>query len=136
MRLNFLAKGSLFVPPVGWVLRGLGGVPVDRSKHNRMVDHIIELYQTRDRFALVITPEGTRSRVTKLKRGFYHIAQGAEVPIVFIAFDYSRKKVTFRPPVYTSGDYVTDMQAILPFYRDKVAKRQALNGISELELLP
>ncbi|MBK9177804.1 MAG: 1-acyl-sn-glycerol-3-phosphate acyltransferase, partial [Flavobacteriales bacterium] len=42
--VKFLAKDSLFGPLTGWFFRGLGGFPVDRSKHNNMVDAVVDLF--------------------------------------------------------------------------------------------
>lgn len=132
MQLNFLAKDALFKGPLGWIVRGLGGVPVNRSKNNRLVDYCVELYETRDNFGLVITPEATRSRVTKLRRGFYNIAHKASVPLVLVAFDYSTKEVRFRKPFYTSGDYRSDMAILLPWFDGVVGKHPDLNSLPYL----
>jgi 1-acyl-sn-glycerol-3-phosphate acyltransferase len=129
MQLNFLAKDSLFKGPLGWIVRGLGGVPVNRSKNNRLVDYCVELYETRDNFGLVITPEATRSRVTKLRKGFYNIAHKAEVPLVLVGFDYRSKEVRFRKPFYTSGDYYSDMRILLPWFDGVVGKHEELNSL-------
>ena len=40
---------------------------------------------------MVITPEGTRSWVPKWRKGFYHMALAAKVPIVVAAGDFKDK---------------------------------------------
>ncbi|MEY3378310.1 MAG: hypothetical protein RLZZ328_1478, partial [Bacteroidota bacterium] len=40
--VRFLGKKELFVPPFSWVLRSMGGSPVDRSKNNNMVDQVVD----------------------------------------------------------------------------------------------
>lgn len=135
MQLNFLAKNSLFRPPFGWIVKGLGGVPVDRSKNNRLVDYCIDLYRSRENFGLVITPEATRSKVNKLRKGFYNIAHQADIPLVFVAFDYGSKEVRFRRPYYTSGDYLADMREVLPWYDGVIAKHQEKNSLIDLHEL-
>lgn len=135
MELNFLAKSSLFIPPLGWLVRGLGGVPVDRSKNNRLVDQILALYDSRDRFGLVITPEATRSRVTKLRRGFYNISLQAEIPLICVSFDYQSKVVRFREPFYPTGNYEVDLVAMLAFYDGVVPRHPAKNSLPYLDIL-
>ena len=133
MELNYLAKDTLFrIPLVGWFVRVMGGVPVDRSRNNRLVDICIDYFTSRNRFGLVITPEGTRSKVTKLRRGFYRIAEAAQIPLVFVSFNYKTKTVTFREPFYVSGDYDADMRLIKPFYDGIVAAITSKNGLPEI----
>jgi 1-acyl-sn-glycerol-3-phosphate acyltransferase len=52
------------------------------------------------------------------KTGFYHIANGAGVPIVLGFLDYRRKVGGFGPTVRPTGDIDTDMAVIRNFYRD------------------
>ena len=50
-RPNFLAKQSLFkIPFVGWFLKFIGGVPVDRSRKTNMVDQVVQLYKEKEDF--------------------------------------------------------------------------------------
>ncbi len=76
-----------------------------------------DIYQKEPRFHTVIAPEGTRSRVDKLKTGFYHIAVGGGAAIVMCRFDYARKVVEFREPFFTSGDIETDFKVINDYFR-------------------
>ena len=63
-------------------MRALGGIPVDRSSRQDMVSQIVAQFDAHDDFILVVAPEGTRSRTTEWKTGFYQIALKADVPIV------------------------------------------------------
>ena len=101
--INFVGKKSLFKPPHGILFRWLGGVPVDRSKSNNFVDAVVDMYNDREAFAICITPEGTRKKAEKLKSGFYYIAKGAQIPIVFCTFDFENKIVTFKKPLLPTG---------------------------------
>ena len=74
----------------GWLIRKLGGIGINRSQRNNLVDFVTNLYK-KESFSLVITPEGTRSKVNKWRMGFYHMALGAQVPIVLGAGDYKDK---------------------------------------------
>jgi 1-acyl-sn-glycerol-3-phosphate acyltransferase len=132
MRLNYLAKSQLFFPPLSWIMRGTGGVPVERSRAHNLVTQIAKIFDAKNRFALAITPEGTRSKVSKLKKGFYYIAKEANVPIIFVAFDFKSRAVVFREPFYVTGDYARDMKTIIPFYHNVTGKRDENNSIRKL----
>jgi hypothetical protein len=74
----------------GSVVKGLGGIGIDRSQKNDLVNFVANQFAKED-FSLVITPEGTRSWVPKWRKGFYHMALAAKVPIVLAAGDFKRK---------------------------------------------
>jgi len=76
----------------GSLVKGLGGVGIDRSQRNDLVNFVAREFEKED-FSLVITPEGTRSWVPKWRKGFYHMALAAKVPIVLAAGDFKRKIV-------------------------------------------
>jgi 1-acyl-sn-glycerol-3-phosphate acyltransferase len=93
-------------------------MPIDRSRTNNVVSQSIASFSRCDRLALVVPPSGTRKRVLYWKTGFYHIANGAGVPIVLGFLDYRRKVGGFGPIVRPTGDIDTDMAVIRNFYRD------------------
>ena len=70
---HFMIKEQWFRPPVGWLIKALGGVPVDRTSSSRTVKSLIEHLKNDEEFILNITPEGTRSRVKRWKKGFYKL---------------------------------------------------------------
>ncbi len=115
MKVSFVGKDSLFKPPFGFIFRWLGGYPVDRSKSTNFVQAAVRIFREKDRFALVLAPEGTRKKVTRLKTGFYYIAQQAEVPIILIQFDFARRQVVFSDPLYPT-DMDMDMAKINRFF--------------------
>lgn len=73
---------------------------------------------------LVITPEGTRSRVEKWKTGFYYVALKANVPIALAFINYGNKTCGVDKIIYPSGDFKKDMKEIMDFYKDKQGKNQ------------
>jgi len=76
----------------GWLVRKLGGIGINRSQRNHLIEFVTELFKKED-FSLVVTPEGTRSKVNKWRMGFYHIALSAQVPIVLGAGDFKKKMI-------------------------------------------
>jgi 1-acyl-sn-glycerol-3-phosphate acyltransferase len=76
----------------------------------------IQQFHQNEKLILTIAPEGTRSRVKKWKTGFYHIAKGANVPIVLGFLDYRRKTGGIGPVIYPTGNIDADMETIRAFY--------------------
>ena len=120
MEVHWMGKASLFP----WYLRAMakwfGGIPIDRSQSNNTVDQIVEHFAHNDDLIIVMTPEGTRDKVSHWKTGFYHIASGAGVPVVFASVDMQRKEIEMGGGIDPSGDLEADMILIKQFYADKV----------------
>lgn len=114
---RFLGKHTLFWGPFGVVMRWLGGLAVDRRSSHNVVKEMIKAFKDRDRLLLVIAPEGTRSKVDHWKRGFYHIAHGAGVPIYRGFVDFEQKVAGIGPIFHTTGDVEKDMKEIQAFYK-------------------
>lgn len=117
-QFSFLMKKSWFVFPLCYFLKVIGGIPVDRSKSNATVNQMIEAFAVHEHFHLAIAPEGTRSRVSHWKMGFYHIASGANVPIELAYIDYEKKQVGIGKSLYLSGDVSSDLYEIQQFYQN------------------
>lgn len=120
--IKFVGKSSLFKPPHGWLFRALGGYPVDRSKSTNYVQMMVDIFNREKTFHVVIAPEGTRSKVDRLRTGFYYIAKGAGIPIIMCRFDYERKVVEFREPYYPTGDVEKDFEVINDYFRNVKGK--------------
>lgn len=117
-RARYIAKSSLFRFPYGFLFRLLGGYPVDRSKSNNFVDAVAEIFDRKEQFVITMAPEGTRSRVSKLKTGFYFIALKAKIPIVMCKFDWGKKVVDWRDPFYPGGNQEADFKVIDDYFGD------------------
>lgn len=114
--VRFLGKKELFDGPFGFFFRWLGGIPVDRSSAHNLVDQVVERFNAAESFSLVLSPEGTRKRVERLKTGFYHIAHQAQVPLVMVGFDFGRKVVAIAEPFDTTNHTEADFQKIIQFF--------------------
>ena len=119
---NFMAKDSLFRWPMGGFMRDMGGISIDRSARNNVVEAMIGEFARRDRFALTIAPEGTRSAVNQWRTGFYHIALGAGVPLVIGMMDYGKKTGGLGPAIMPTGDYKADMKQVAEIYQSVTPK--------------
>ncbi|UOE39009.1 1-acyl-sn-glycerol-3-phosphate acyltransferase [Chryseobacterium oryzae] len=91
-KLKIIIKDAHTKAWYGAIVRGLGGIGIDRSQKNDLVNFVAKQFAKED-FSLVITPEGTRSWVPKWRKGFYHMALAAKVPIVLAAGDFKRNTV-------------------------------------------
>ena len=118
VRVSWLGKHTLFVPPWGWLLRGLGGIPVDRRAPQSLVTQMAERFKASDALVLGVAPEGTRGKVPFWKSGFYHIAAESGVPIGLGYLDYGRKLCGLGMFVTPGGNLQEDMDKIRGFYRD------------------
>ncbi len=111
-RLNVTVKHTLFFPPLGWILRSLGGVPINRETSSNLVQTMAQTIREADRMMMVFTPEGTRSKRDYWKSGFYWTALEAGVPIVSAAPNYKEKHVYFSDAIYPTGDIEADFEII------------------------
>jgi len=127
-QIRFMGKHQLFVGPLGVLLRWLGGVAVERDSQHDFVTQLADLFRKTDNMVLVIAPEGTRSKVTRWKGGFYHIAVAAKVPVIAAGLDYAKKTISLFPPYHPSGDFAQDLANIQARYRKITAKYPAQDG--------
>jgi len=124
VKTTFLIKKEIFFFPLGIYLKYIGGYPVDRKQTKKLTDTIAEYIKERDEIAFLIAPEGTRKCVETWKRGFYYIAQKAEIPIALAYLDYRDKKGGIGPTFYLTGNYENDLQEIQKFYTGMQGRRK------------
>lgn len=120
--IKFLIKKEAFAFPFGGLLKWAGGIPVDRSKNNRMVEQVRKMMDEHETFFIMITPEGTRKANPHWKKGFYHIAMAAGVPIAIGYIDYAKKTGGIGQMLTPTGNYDEDFKIIKDFYRDKTGR--------------
>jgi 1-acyl-sn-glycerol-3-phosphate acyltransferase len=117
VRVFWLGKNTLFRGPMGPLMRLLGGIAVHRMEPADLVDEVVNFLDHQDDAVIGITPEATRSRVTKWKTGFYRIAHTLELPIVLAYLDYKQKVGGIGLTIYPTGDFDADMAKIREFYK-------------------
>jgi 1-acyl-sn-glycerol-3-phosphate acyltransferase len=119
---KFLIKKEVFFWPLGYLLRKMGGIPVDRSRNNNIIKEVAQLFSKYDELIITITPEGTRKLSKNWKKGYYYIAELAKVPIAVSFIDYKKKQAGISFLLEPSGDYDKDFKRIQALYFDKTAK--------------
>ena len=114
--VHFMGKAELFRFPIGWFFRFCGGVPVDRKKSTGLVEQMVRACNESEKFILTIAPEGTRHQVAQWKRGFYHIAKNAGIPIVMAIVDGKHKTVRIGHVFHPTEDMEADMKTIMGIF--------------------
>jgi len=133
-KLYWMGKDVLFRKSLKSFFRWLGGIPINRSRSNNVVGQMVDKFVEMDRLILTIPPSGTRKKVKQWKSGFYHIAAGANVPVVLGFLDFKRKTGGIGPVVNITGDMEQDMMVIRSFYADiegKYPEKTILNRLKQ-----
>lgn len=120
LRGTFLGKDTLFRFPLGILMRWLGGFPVDRKSAHDVVTQTVQLVAKTERIMIALAPEGTRKPIPRWRSGFWWIAHKAQIPIVPVAFDFSRRAIQIYPPFHTTGDAESDIAALRALYRSEM----------------
>ena len=117
LTVYWMGKEQIFRFPFRGLMMWLGGIPVQREKSNNLVAASVEAIKAASGpLQLVVPPEGTRSKTRYWKTGFYHIAVGAQVPIVMAYMDYEKKISGLGPVFEPTGNLEADMAQIKAFY--------------------
>lgn len=122
---RWVGKDTMFRGWRGPIMRGLGGIPVNRREATGFVDRIAKEFAAQDHFLLCIAPEGTRKRAEGWKSGFYRIALAAQVPVALGVADYKRKELGIPAVLAMSGDEQADLARIAEVYEGRTGCRPA-----------
>jgi 1-acyl-sn-glycerol-3-phosphate acyltransferase len=122
LEAHWFGKDAIFLEPFGTILRMFGGRPVRRESPEGVVAEISAAVRAEPQFILALAPEGTRKRVAHWRTGFYRIAEAADVPVVPVWFDWSRREIGINKAVRVSGDLASDVAALQALYRPEMAR--------------
>ena len=114
-----LVKKQLFKGPLGWVMKALGGVPIDRDNAGTIVSDLVAEAGTGNPFRLILAAEGTRSKGDYWKSGFLRLSRETGLPITLAFYDPPTKTMGFGPTFHASNDVVADMDIVRAFFADK-----------------
>ncbi len=132
-RVSWLGKDSLFKPPFGWLMRWMGGVPVDRSGAKGLVGAAAEMLEGANQLMIAVPPSGTRGKRDGWKSGFYWIAHTAQVPVICGYLDYSRRRACLGYSFVPTGDVDADMEKVRAFYASVRGKFPELESTIRLK---
>jgi 1-acyl-sn-glycerol-3-phosphate acyltransferase len=141
-RFAYIAKRSLFwVPFLGWGMLAAGFVSVDRKNRARAVASLERAGERiRAGTSLVVYPEGTRSpdgRLQPFKKGPFHVALAAGVPIVPVAISGTAALMPVGSAAIRAGTVRLRFGAPIPVEADDTVERlQARTWEAMAELLP
>jgi 1-acyl-sn-glycerol-3-phosphate acyltransferase len=121
----WFGKHTIFIGPIGRLLRALGGIPIDRSKPHRVVTQTIDAVKQRDEMILALSPEGTRKWTNHWKSGFYLIALKTGLPVALAFIDYKNKRLGMGPVVQFTGHQDDDWDQLRQFYQREWARYPA-----------
>ena len=122
--IAFMGKQELFRGPLGWLLRQLGGFPVDRQSPGGIVDQVATRLRESDRMWLALAPEGTRKAVERWKSGFWKIAKRADVPVFCVWFHYPERIIGLGPNAELTDDMDADLVRIRALFKGRVGKHR------------
>lgn len=131
IKIKTMIKKESFFFPQGLFLRMLGAFPVNRASSQKSIKYVASLFEKKEKFILLMTPEGTRKLNKRWKKGFYFVAEKAEVPVLLGYLCYEKKIAGIGPAITPTGDYEEDMKKIEPYYYDKIAKFPENFNLSE-----
>lgn len=123
LKVYWMGKHTLFPFPFSGLMKWLGGIPIDRAKSHNVVHQIVSRYGSEENFVVLVPPEGTRSKVSSWKTGFYHIANNAGVPILMGYVDAENKEAGLADFFHPTGNLDEDMKEIRAFYAPKKGLR-------------
>ncbi len=118
IRLRWMGKDALFRGWRGPIMRLLGGIAIDRSKTNNVVEASAAEFAKHESLWMAVPAAGTRSKRDYWKSGFYWIARTAGVPIACGYLDYPNRIGGINTVVVPTDDLVADMDKIRDFYKD------------------
>jgi 1-acyl-sn-glycerol-3-phosphate acyltransferase len=136
---RFVSKRTIFwIPVLGQAMAVAGFIPIDRKDRASAIRSLSRATETiRGGASVILFPEGTRSRdgrLARFKRGSFHLALEAGVPVVPVAisgtFEVVRPRsivvhpgpvrVRFAPPIDVAA-YAGNLDGLLEAVRGSIA---------------
>ncbi|WP_426415460.1 1-acyl-sn-glycerol-3-phosphate acyltransferase [Aestuariirhabdus sp. LZHN29] len=117
LRARWFGKHTLFRwPLLGPLFRLWGGVAIERHQSRGVVDQAVEAFSRHEHFLLALSPEGTRSLTSGWKEGFFHIAQGAGVPILPVGLDFEHRRIVIGEEALAAPCFQQEVERLTSFY--------------------
>ncbi|MFK8013385.1 MAG: 1-acyl-sn-glycerol-3-phosphate acyltransferase [Marinicellaceae bacterium] len=113
------------IPIIGRIMMWMGAIPINRSSGSQgqisKIKKFVDKHKNRQIFFL-FTPEGTRGKVVKWKTGFYHLAEGCDLPIFLAKVDFHNKQSGVFHTYHLTGDKDYDIRSIQESYKKVLGK--------------
>ena len=116
VKASWMMKKQAFFWPLGGWFKSMGGIPIDRGAKKDITTQMSEWFDSVDQGYLGITPEGTRSKVDKFKKGYLRIAYAAKVPVFLVGIDAKTKTVVLDKIMPLTFDTEVDNRKIKAYY--------------------
>jgi len=148
LRARFLAKKSLFgLPFLGWAMRALGFIPVDRADRSTAPGMFRKASdQAREGSSLLVFPEETRTedgRLLPFQRGGFLLALRSRYPILPVGLEgarialpsgsrlirpFTRVTVRIGTPIPTEGRSTAERRALMDETRRAIDRLRGPTG--------
>ncbi|MBI5218529.1 MAG: 1-acyl-sn-glycerol-3-phosphate acyltransferase [Bacteroidia bacterium] len=119
---KFLSKKELFFFPMNIGMKLFRSIPVRGVLNKNAIYQVAEMLNKSDELLIIVSPEGTRSKVTRWNTGFYYMALKANVPIVVSFLNYKKKEIGVKGIIENPDNKKSVMQQINLMYKDVTAK--------------
>jgi len=117
LNAKLLVKSDWFFWPMSVLLNTLGAIPINRNTAQGFVGEIAKEFRNRDEFILALVPEGTRKKTTRIRTGFWNIAQAANVPIICWFLDNPCKQTRWIGKIMPGDSLEADLLKIQALYQ-------------------
>ena len=121
-RINykFLSKKEFFKFPLKYFFIIFGSIPVNKNKE--YIDFIADLFNNSKELHIVLSPEGHLAKSTRWKKGYFYMAQKANVPIVAGYIDYKKKEIGIKGVINIPTNISEVRKEVAALYSDVTAK--------------
>ena len=119
---TFLSKKELFFFPLNIAMKLFGSIPVHFANNKNVIYQILEILESSTEIHIVISPEGTRAKVTHWNKGFFYLASKTNIPIIVGYIDYKSKEIGFKGVFKNLNSAEKVMQSINLMYKNVSAK--------------
>ena len=119
LNLRIFVKDVFFVWPLNHACRWVGVLPVNRRTSTNFTEGMAKLFEQEEELHALITPEGTRGAVPRLKSGYYHLAKKAGVKIVVAGPDFGNKTFTFKEARDPLPTFEEDEANVIAFCKEQ-----------------
>lgn len=117
---KFLSKKEFFKFPLNILFKIYGSIPVSNNKE--FLNEIMSLFDNSKELHIVLSPEGQLARTDHWKKGFYYMANKADVPIVVGYIDFKKKEMGIKGVINDVSNMNNTINEISLMYKNVNAK--------------